>query len=84
MKTDLLRRRVLASSALLPALALAGCDAGPVKALFGGKKAAAFNGVDLTGANYAHGFSLPDMNGQPRTLADFKGKVVVLFFGYTQ
>jgi protein SCO1/2 len=42
-----------------------------------------FSGIDLTGADYAQGFSLPDHNGQLRTLADFSGKVVV-FFGYTQ
>lgn len=43
-----------------------------------------FSGIDLTGADYAQGFTLPDHNGQTRTLADFKGKVVVVFFGYTQ
>jgi len=46
--------------------------------------AAPFNGVDITGAEYARNFSLTDHTGQPRTLADFKGKVVVVFFGYTQ
>ena len=45
---------------------------------------AGFNGIDITGAQYARTLSLPDQNGQPRTLADFKGKVVVVFFGYTQ
>ena len=43
-----------------------------------------FHGLDITGADYAKAFQLTDFNGQPRTLADFKGKVVVLFFGYTQ
>jgi protein SCO1/2 len=43
-----------------------------------------FQGVDVTGAEYARDFSLPDANGQPRTLKDFAGKVVVVFFGYTQ
>lgn len=43
-----------------------------------------FNAVDITGADYAHGFSLPDASGRVRTLDDFKGKVVVVFFGYTQ
>ena len=43
-----------------------------------------FKAIDLTGADYALGFELPDQNGQKRTLADFKGKVVVVFFGYTQ
>jgi protein SCO1/2 len=43
-----------------------------------------FNGIDITGADYAKGFTLTDHNGQSRSLSDFKGKVVVLFFGYTQ
>ena len=43
-----------------------------------------FKAVDITGADYAKDFALTDHNGQTRTLADFKGKVVVLFFGYTQ
>jgi protein SCO1/2 len=43
-----------------------------------------FNAVDMTGAGYAKDFLLTDADGKPRTLADFKGKVVVLFFGYTQ
>ena len=43
-----------------------------------------FNAVDLTGADYAQGFQLKDHNGQMRTMADFKGQVVVVFFGYTQ
>lgn len=46
--------------------------------------ASGFSGIDITGADYANTFSLTDHNGQPRTLADFKGKVVVIFFGYTQ
>jgi protein SCO1 len=45
---------------------------------------AAFHSVDITGADYADGFSLTDHNGQLRTLADFKGKAVVVFFGFTQ
>jgi len=43
-----------------------------------------FQSIDLTGADYAKGFSLPDAKGQTRSLADFKGKVVMVFFGYTQ
>jgi len=43
-----------------------------------------FNAIDVTGADYAKDFALTDHNGQPRTLADFKGKVVMVFFGYTQ
>lgn len=43
-----------------------------------------FAAIDVTGADYARGFSLIDHNGQTRTIQDFSGKVVVLFFGYTQ
>lgn len=44
----------------------------------------AFAAVDVTGADYAKDFELTDHNGQVRHLADFKGKAVVMFFGYTQ
>jgi len=43
-----------------------------------------FAAIDITGAEYARDFDLTDHNGQRRTLKDFAGKVVVLFFGYTQ
>lgn len=43
-----------------------------------------FKSIDLTGADYAQGFDLVDASGQRRQLSDFKGKVVVVFFGYTQ
>jgi protein SCO1/2 len=43
-----------------------------------------FQSIDLTGADYAKGFSLPDPTGQTRSLADFKCKVVMVFFGFTQ
>ncbi len=46
--------------------------------------APAFNNVDITGAQYAREFSLTDHTGAKRTLADYKGKVVVVFFGFTQ
>jgi len=38
-----------------------------------------FNAIDITGANYAKNFAIKDATGQTRTLADFKGKVVVVF-----
>ncbi|MEO7495896.1 MAG: SCO family protein [Massilia sp.] len=47
-------------------------------------KPASFENTDITGAPYAHNFALTDHTGKPRTLADFRGKVVVMFFGYTQ
>jgi protein SCO1/2 len=61
---------------LLALCMLAGCDKlGPTEA---------FTNTDLTGLDYAKGFTLTDHNGKQRTLADFKGKAVVMFFGYTQ
>lgn len=44
----------------------------------------AFKSVDITGADYARDFALPDHAGQPRTLKDFRGRVVAVFFGFTQ
>ena len=49
-----------------------------------GPAPASFRGADITGAEYARTIALTDHHGQARTLADFKGKVVVVFFGYTQ
>ncbi len=72
--------------ALTRALAL-GCvavaAAGP---LTGCQKAEApaFKSIDITGAEYGRELDLTDADGQARHLADFKGKVVVVFFGYTQ
>ena len=48
------------------------------------EKKPSFAGIDLTGADYAKDFALTDHNGQLRTLKDFAGKVVVMFFGYVQ
>lgn len=43
-----------------------------------------FTAVDITGADYAKDFHLTDHNGQQRSLQDFRGKVVVVFFGFAQ
>jgi len=68
------RRLILAAAA---ASLLAACDrANPPKA--------AFKAVDITGAEYARELNLTDAEGKRRQLADFKGKVTVVFFGYTQ
>lgn len=73
------RRRLILVSLLSGLLApLAGCDRGD------GAPKPTFKGVDITGADYARELNLPDADGKPRTLADFKGKVTVVFFGYTQ
>ena len=47
-------------------------------------KKPAFSSIDVTDAPYARSFTLKDHNGQTRQLGDFAGKVVVMFFGYTQ
>ena len=73
MAAVLTRRRALTAAAVLT---LSACDA-----LF---QAPAFKAIDITGAAYAQQLSLSDVDGRPRTLADFVGKVVVVFFGYTQ
>ena len=73
MKT---RRALLVAGAV--SLLLAGCD----KLGLSVPSGAAFKGVDITGADYQ--YALPDQNGQMRTPADFKGKVTVVFFGFTQ
>ncbi|MFN3376966.1 MAG: SCO family protein [Burkholderiaceae bacterium] len=48
------------------------------------EKKAEFRGIDITGADYAKDFLLTDQHGQLRKMADFRGKVVVVFFGFTQ
>jgi protein SCO1/2 len=72
------RRSLFLAAALCAALA--GCD----KLGLSPESAVSFHGADITGAAYARTLALPDANGQPRTLGDFKGKVSVVFFGYTQ
>ena len=70
---------MLWGASLVLAAALAAC--GP-----SGKSAEKlqFKGTDITGAEYGRTLALTDQDGKSRTLADFKGKVVVVFFGYTQ
>ncbi len=63
------------TSCLLAVIALAGCQPAP--------QAPVFQATDITGAAFARDFKLTDHHGQVRTLADFKGKVVAIFFGYT-
>jgi protein SCO1/2 len=73
MTPKTLTRRAWGAGLAAMALALSGCSEAP-----------SFTGIDITGADYAQGFSLTDHNGQARTLADFKGQAVVVFFGFTQ
>jgi protein SCO1 len=57
---------------LLAAALLAGCDGGPK-----------FKSTDITGAPYGKALELTDQNGKLRHLEDWRGKAVVLFFGFT-
>jgi protein SCO1 len=57
------------------ALVAAGCDS---------QQSTPFNGIDVTGKSLGGPLALNDFDGKPRTLADFRGKVVVITFGYTQ
>lgn len=60
-------------------LSIVACGKGSDK-----KQSESFLNTDLTGLDYVKDFSLTDHNGQVRTLKDFKGKAVIVFFGYTQ
>jgi protein SCO1/2 len=79
MAVNRARRRLGAGAGLAVLLALAGCDRKPAAAV-----ATSFKGTDITGAEFGRRLELPDVDGKMRTLDDFKGKVTVLFFGYTQ
>jgi protein SCO1 len=71
------RRALLrATGAAVAAATLAGCD-------FFALPKSPFHGVDITGGDFAKDFRLTDPGGRERTLADFRGKAVALFFGYT-
>ncbi|MFP8833954.1 SCO family protein [Hydrogenophaga sp. XSHU_21] len=75
-RAPLRRRSVLALSAswLATSGLLAGCS----------PQAPTFKSTDITGASFAQDFKLTDHTGQVRTMADFRGKAVVVFFGFTQ
>jgi protein SCO1/2 len=64
------RRCLLAAFALV----LGGC--GPAHE--------SLRGTDLTGAAWGRDFSLQDPEGRTRTLGEFRGRAVMLFFGFTQ
>jgi protein SCO1/2 len=63
------------AAACLAMTVLAGCS--------GNDDAPRFKLTDVTGASFGKELALTDHNGQRRTLADFKGKVVTVFFGFT-
>lgn len=66
----MMSRRVVVLS--LPALALAACD-----------RSRKFHGTDIGGVTWGRDFALTDHTGQRRALTDFRGQVVMLFFGFT-
>ncbi len=69
-----LRRRYLTFfGAWMAAFVLVGCSESPQK----------YNATDITGAPFAKSFTLTDHTGKPRSLADFKSKVVLISFGFT-
>lgn len=65
-------RRIFLISSL--ALALTACNKATLK----------FNSIDITGADYCRDFKLNDSDGKQRQLADFNGRYVLVFFGFTQ
>ena len=68
----------LAAAALAAAATpwLAGCERGADRP--------ALRGIDVAGAPYGRTLTLTDQHGQRRTLGDFRGKVVMLYFGFVQ
>lgn len=69
-----LRSLMVGATAFTAATLLLGCK----------PQALNFEGVDITGAVYGQDFPLPDAHGKARSIQDFAGQVVVVFFGYTQ
>jgi len=70
------RLPIVLASVLAFLLSLSACDQAQ-------KPKVSFNNTDVTGLEYAKGFALTDQNGQRRTLEDFRGKLVFVFFGFT-
>lgn len=67
------RSRLRAGVAALCLVLLAACDSAAPK----------FRGTDITGVDYGRSLELTDHHGKPRRLEDFRGKAVVVFFGFT-
>ncbi|MEY4207753.1 MAG: hypothetical protein RLZZ20_905 [Pseudomonadota bacterium] len=70
------RLLIVLASVLAFLLSLSACDQAQ-------KPKVSFNNTDVTGLEYAKGFALTDQNGQRRTLEEFRGKLVFVFFGFT-
>jgi len=74
MGKEMSRRRLLIGCGWVMLAALGGCS----------PQAPRFHAQEVTGAGYGRGFSLPDTEGRIRTLADFRGEVLGLYFGFIQ
>jgi protein SCO1/2 len=68
------RQALLKISAVCAALALSGCT----------PSTPTFQNTDITGADFGKNFTLTDHTGKTRSLSDYQGKVVLIFFGFTQ
>ncbi len=68
------RRTALMAGGALLTMALMGCERSPPS----------YHAIDLTGADFGRTFALQDPEGRTRTLDEFKGRYVMLFFGFTQ
>ena len=68
-----IKRLLTATTVLLASILIAACSQKP-----------SFKNVDITGAEYARVLELTDFDGKRRSLAEFKGKAVALFFGFAQ
>ena len=79
---DSVKRTFLHGLFVLGALVATGCDRG--KGESDSNAAPRFQNVDISGARYGRDFALSDPDGKTRSLADFRGKVVMLFFGFIQ
>ena len=75
MQGSSLRRQFVLAGLLTGTLLLGACDR---------SSPPAFHGKDITGASFGRDFRLTDPDGKERTLADFRGKAVAVFFGFTQ
>ena len=74
MSTLFSLRNVFSALALCASLVLAGCGGGDPE----------FRGSDISGSKLGQDLAMVDDSGQPRTLEDYEGKVLVAFFGFTQ
>jgi len=68
------RRTALMAGGALMVMALTGCERSPPS----------YHAIDLTGADFGRTFELQDPDGRTRTLDEFKGRYLMLFFGFTQ